>query len=94
MKDIQNIVVDESFDKIQNLQDVSNQKRLTQQNFNAHKNAGQHRVRASAKKIAGKMFKKVGNGVETASTALRFAQGGVDAAAGSDMIQKAENLRK
>jgi len=92
-KDLQEIVVSESFNKIKVLQRVSDEKRLAQQNFNTQKKLGRQRGRARTKKLAGKILNKVGKGVETATTGLSFAQGGIDAAAGSDIIQKARDLR-
>lgn len=94
MKDVQDIVVDESFDNIKKVSGASNQQKLTQQNFNTQKKISQMKVRESAKKYARKFMKKVGSGIETSTTAFTFAQGGVDVAGGSDMIDKAEELRK
>ncbi|KAL9979399.1 hypothetical protein ACROYT_G017057 [Oculina patagonica] len=91
--DLQEMVVSESFDKIKVLQGVGDEQRLAQQNFNTQKKLAQQNGRISSKKVAGKILRKVGNGVETSTTAFTIAQGGVDAAAGSDMIQKARELR-
>ena len=93
VKDLQEIVVSESFNKIKVLQGVSDEKRLAQQNFNTQTKLGQQRGRARTKRVASKILNKVGKGVETATTGLSFAQGGIDAAAGSDIIQKARGLR-
>ena len=58
MKDVQDIVVDESFDNIKKVSGDSNQQKLTQQNFNTQKKISQMKVRESAKKYARKFMKK------------------------------------
>ncbi|KAL9979379.1 hypothetical protein ACROYT_G017033, partial [Oculina patagonica] len=93
VNDLQEMVVSESFEKIKVLQGVGDEQRLAQQNFNTQKKLAQQRGRILAKKVAGNILRKVGNGVETSTTAFTIAQGGVDAAAGSDMIQKARDMR-
>lgn len=93
VKDLQEMVVTESFENIKAFEDVSGEQRLAQENFNTVKKLGQERSRISSRKIAGKILRKVGNGVETASTGFSFAQGGIDTAAGSDMIERARDLR-
>lgn len=93
VKDLQEMVVTESFENIKAFEGVSGEQRLAQENFNTVKKLGQERSRISSRKIAGKILRKVGNGVETASTGLSFAQGGIDTAAGSDMIDRARDLR-
>ena len=93
VKDLQEMVVTESFENIKALEGVSGEQRLAQENFNTVKKLGQERSRISSRKIAGKILRKVGNGVETASTGFSFAQGGIDTAAGSDMIERARDLR-
>ena len=93
VSDLQEMVVSESFDKIKDLPGVGDEQRLTQQNFNTQKKLAQHRGRTSSKKVAGRILRKVGNGVEASSTAFSLTQGGIDTAAGSDMIQKARKLR-
>ena len=93
VKDLQEMVVTESFENIKAFEGVSGEQRLAQENFNTVKKLGQERTRISSRKIAGKILRKVGNGVETASTGFSFAQGGIDTAAGSDMIERARDLR-
>ena len=91
--DLQDIVVSESFDKIKVLQGVSDEQKLAQQNFNSQKKLGQQRFRTKGKGFAGRMLSLAGKGVETATTLFSFAQGGTDTAAGSDMIEKARDLK-
>lgn len=93
VKNLQDMVVSESFEKIKGLPGVGDEQRLSQQNFNSQKKLAQQKGRIKSKKVAGKILGKVGNGVEKLSTALDIAQGGVDTAAGSDMIKKARELR-
>ena len=93
VEDLQEMVVTESFENIKAFEGVSSEQRLAQENFNTVKKLGQERSRISSRKIAGKILRKVGNGVETASTGFSFAQGGIDTAAGSDMIERARDLR-
>ena len=93
VKDLQEMVVTESFENIKAFEGVSDEQRLAQENFNTMKKLGQERSRISSRKIAGKILRKVGNSVETASTGFSFAQGGIDTAAGSDMIERARDLR-
>ena len=93
VEDLQEMVVTESFENIKAFEGVSGEQRLAQENFNTVKKLGQERSRISSRKIAGKILRKVGNGVETASTGFSFAQGGIDTAAGSDMIERARDLR-
>ena len=93
VEDLQEMVVTESFENIKAFEGVSGEQRLAQENFNTVKKLGQERSRISSRKIAGKILRKVGNGVETASAGFSFAQGGIDTAAGSDMIERARDLR-
>lgn len=93
VKNLQDMVVSESFEKIKGLPGVGGEQRLSQQNFNSQKKLAQQKGRIKSKKVAGKILGKVGNGVEKLSTAFDIAQGGVDTAAGSDMIKKARELR-
>ena len=93
VNNLEEMVMSDSFDKIKVLQGVGDEQRLAQQNFNTQKILGKQKERILSRKVAGKILRKVGNGVETSSTAFSLAQGGVDAAAGSDMIQKARDLR-
>lgn len=93
VSNIQEMVVSESFDKIKELPGVGDEQRLTQQNFNTQKKLAQQNERISSKKVAGRILRKVGIGVETSTTAFSLAQGGIDTAAGSDMIKRARDLR-
>lgn len=93
VSNLQEMVVSESFDKIKELPGVGDEQRLTQQNFNTQKKLAQQNERISSKKVAGRILRKVGIGVETSTTAFSLAQGGIDTAAGSDMIKRARDLR-
>ncbi|KAL9979388.1 hypothetical protein ACROYT_G017042 [Oculina patagonica] len=88
VNDLQEMVVSESFEKIKVLQGVGNEQRLAQQNFNTQKKLAQQNGRISSKKVAGNILRKVGNGVETSTTAFTIAQGGVDAADGMQNVVK------
>jgi len=93
VSNLQEKVVSESFDTIKDLPGVGDKQRLTQQNFNTQKKLAQQSGRTSSKKVAGRILRKVGVGVESATAAFSLAQGGIDTAAGSDMIKKARDLR-
>lgn len=64
VKNLQDMVVSESFEKIKGLPGVGGEQRLSQQNFNSQKKLAQQKGRIKSKKVAGKILGKVGNGVE------------------------------
>ncbi len=93
VKDLQKAVFSSTFNRIKLLHGVSDKDRLVQQYINTKNKLSRQRTRLLSKTIASNILRKVGNGVETATTGLDFAQGGVDTAAGVDMIQKARDLK-
>jgi len=96
VNDLQQIIISDSFDSIKNfdpLPDESGQTKLAQLNFNSQKKMGNLVARGSGTKLATKMLRNLGNFVETGSTAFNLGQGGVDVAAGHDMIENAQYLK-
>jgi len=82
--DLESTVINDSFDKIENVDAANSQKKLTQQNT---------KLRDREKTIARRFLSKTGKGIETSTTLFSFAQGGADIAAGDDIIDKAESLK-
>ena len=93
VKDLRNAVFGTGYRKIKLLQGVSDKDRLIQEWINTKNKANRQKTSLLSKGIGRKILRKVGNGVETATTGLNFAQGGVDTAAGSDIIERAHDLK-